>query len=1764
MEFDPSTAKEIGWHASFDPSTATEEKQFDPTSAEEFVPEIKHDWGTTDARDKGVSNHPPKKFDPLTEFSPLLPKKNLVDRNAKVPTPGQELSADLWKRTTGIGVDIADLIASVGPQVWSWAEAAKRGDNSVSTGHAMEEVRQQGALREQMPNLEKYPANPAIQGALEKVTEGVKLVTDKAFGPNPTPAKIAAEDALMLVLLGGAGKAMKGKGAVEAPKTDASIIAKNLEPVLQDVNTEGMKTPQYMSPKERGLAQESVTATGEPAFGEMNYKINEKEYNKPYWPDQDLQKSMEQANNVVDDASTMQGMKDVNAESIKSPYMSEAEVKTAQGFADAKDAPAAWEMENVIDKDQFNKWLDKSIDINNKGEPNVWYHTPTNGEGFYTFRNKGTAFDENGKLKKDMPTFIFLSDNPQYGKKVLNNEKPPVEFITNVKNTLDLTSARTLKEALIDTAKKSNSVEIKQLTDKILSEYAGKYLLDKPVYGLFHSTSTLGSKLYTLLEKAGYDSVKITEQNGRRVTAADPGFQTQSLLLLNPDQLLNKKELAKAFPKETETTGAVSKMTEQQRQRDVQTNAKLANELHQAKNLPEAVTTVRKYLKDPDQLGVAEVLQRFVSKDVGFEALNPDDVAGRSKDSAYQMLNDSPNSPGALGLHITGEKGSQQVAVRGINYFLELKGRDGLNPETVLHETVHSITDKAFYVATHPDLIKDPKYSNHVAYAADMNDLRLSLMKELPPDVVAHFDAAFENAAEFNAYGWTSPNFREALSKIELKGYGKNAWARFKDIVKQFFGQDIQTTNALKAIDGFMDRLDYIQHADKADVGAAVARLNKATESVSKQVDKPKTADELKTKFPVEDIPDLNSFTGKNVFTSNQVKNIVKHPWVDFTWEKINTIKREEELKQATRRDVYEEFVKPIKEDDLIKIEKAIIDATVEPYEVRAQVEAGGRPAIVDFYKSRGLTAAEADKAAYLQSILRDVEGSDRGNASLLGRDWQHQPLYAPLSHGGRFRVIATDINGDVVMARGYHSASDAAMFYTELKKLLAENKAYEGITLENVKRSELNSLKSDMAEMMLSQALPEYLKKQVQSVEKTMEVSRRRFEMERRAKAVAGYVGEDLGDPTTGYGKRQRQALIDAFEARIDASFDFGVKARIAKEILDPLLTDPAVQSLRPELHNYLNQLIMREMGFPISKTANLLDRPLQAFADKAFGKPMNNLSNMLNGREPNDVSMLGPRAVENLVQGWTWATSLAKLGWNMNTWLANSTAIPFVSLEGWRVAHKERVSPWYAVLAANDSRQFALGLGDTSAKAWMEKAKREGMVDALVSDTYTLDPSVRRKLPDRIVNAPRDALEYATNYNTIQYFYHFYKHALGDKVDVNSEAFKTKVYEAARSWTGDYSEQATPLGLSQLGTAGRGMGNFSKWRFNQLGRLVDDVSTLKDNPTSGHAWGALVALLTTQTLMGGLYGLTGVADYEALRRFGQWTGAWEWRPFSMWYEEANKALGNNIPDWARKGAITAGSDAIAQAAFGEESGPDLSGSLRYASFLELPTVSMKYFMDVLGGLDWAAKRGMQATGIGMGVSHQESKEAIDALPTSIKSALNDYFKVKTEEDGKTRYLTQQKRLDQGQYSQTPFQRNLDLAGLKTTKENDYNDKVFAGEWLKKHTSKQIGERLAAALNWAVEPAGRSKLDATGINNPDSDLVTKNLQEAYNLGGITSLRQFEAQLKGKPLDRATTYDQRLIMDVMRQQDPMRKKQLLEILQKFIDSKESRNTSSNR
>lgn len=2184
MDFDPSSAKEIGWYASFDPSSATEVKQFDPTTAEPVKPKLT------------VSQ----------EISPIQPKsqKNLVDRNAPVPTPGQELDKDIRNRLVGTGIDIADLVASIGPQAMSYIESIRlgtQGKGSEEAGKAMEEIRHSGMLREQNPSLKEFPANPAIEGIMEKISQGIKLATDKAFGPDPTPGKIAAEDALMIALLGGAAKGLQRKPAAEAPKTDANIIAEKLKPNLTDVNASDARSP-YQSGAIKNLPPDAT-------------------------------------NQIPPDA--------VKA---KPP--------------DSTISKGALNKNRVEEINQFNEEAFK----NNTGQSIM-----------------GSQLDLNPNAK-GLNEPYWLDQDLQ---KAIESANRSAQARENFKNPYD---------APVDISR----------------------------------------------DGGGMDAVF-------------------------PDRAVVPIPNTQETPDPT-TDGVVSKMVPD-RYKDIQTNAKLANELSLAKNLSEAVTTVRKYLKDPDQQGVAEVLQRFVSEDTRFQAMNPEDVASYGKDSALHGLND------AIGLHITTPSGNQFVAVRGMKYFLEIKKADGLNPEVVLHEAVHSVTDKAFFVASHPELIKDPKYANHVAYAGDMHDLMSTVAKEMKPEDVNHFAEAFENAAEFNAYGWTSPAFRDALSKIELKTYGKNAWERFKDLVKQFFGKDIKTTNALEAINGFMDRLDYIDVQHKADVGKAVQRLNdlgveaiseskktdrlRMQEGVDKvviedneslitslftdkvwtdlfnkqtsvnqlfgaikqtfaysntrkpllkkainepkikkqlefyrtqfndgamvpqdvrdvlkkynfntnnmfevskkllsvrsdefsriarkvmdseeltlgeqtatllslykyfkvdplrrlpelttsqwenifkivredpsktrslfsvhedlqrakkanfvkeetpngvwyssndpnfiqsiaapewclsrgyapnytqeghfidiyvpkdqsfgnvavvhkngdivevqdrannrsispdsksileesafrtrmedvkkvvtertaqvedvritdfkdnyntgtnkywrqtfdlinniihdkapitdlarinrspdvtvlddgtfrlndinaieyswdlenfltqrnskgefkiksdltrkrilddltqkvwentteitaarikidtvlpedspfmtqaklekviesglleselgqrtvKIDKnkfpklqhvgwvevqldywlqqalfkpsrdvvngrretpegvrysittydptvlgpnaeipnkklagqikniikdelkdynvtaiefnidqnyqkdradaqigyelmakkgayeprnnemkpppsrlryeggwisfgrksakelkeaPKTADELKMMFPLENTDDLNPFTGKNIFTGNQVKNIVKHPWVDFVWEKTNTIIRQEELKQAARRDVYNEFVKPIKEDELIKIEKAIVDATVEPYEVRAQVEAGGMPAIVEYYKSKGLTETEANKAAALQSILRDVEGSDRGMASLLGRTWQHQPLYAPLSHGGRFRVLATDQNGDVVMARGYHKASDAAKFYTEFKKELAKDKSLEGITLENVKRSDVNSLKSDMAELMLSQALPDYLKKQVQSVEKTMEVSRRKFEMERRAKLVSGYVGEELGDPKTGYGRRQQQALIDSFEARIDASFDFGVKARIAKEILDPLLSDPSVQSLRPELYNYLNQLVMRQMGFPIAVTKSI-DNGLQAFADKSFGKPMNTLSNILHGLEPNDVSMLSPKAVESIVQTWTYATSLAKLGWNLSTWAANATAIPMVSFEGWRVAHKERVSPWYAVLAASDSRQFALGMGDTSAKKFMEQAKREGMVDALISDTYTLDPSARRTKLDQAVNAPRDVLEYATNYNTIQYFYHFYKRLYNDqpnknlKIDETSEAFKTKVYEAARSWTGDYSAQATPLALSQAGIAGRAAGNFAKWRFNQLGRLVDDVSTIKDNPTSGHAWGALMALLVTQTLMGGIYGLVGVADYEAVRRFGQWTGAFELRPFSMYYEDIQKKLDGAIPDWMRRGAITAASDAVAQQ-FGEESGPDLSGSLRYSSFIEPPTVAFKYFIDVYKGVEWVGKRSLQAAGYGDGVTHQESKDAINALPTAARNIMQDYFKERIERDGKEVFITQQRKLDKGNFEQNNFQRNLDKLGLKTRKENDFNDQVFATEWLKKHNAKQITEHLAKAINWAIEPQRRSYIDQTGINDPDQVVIEKNLNSAYQIGGMTTLREFKDQLKNKPLDRNTTYDQRLVMDALKQQDPIRKKILLQELEKFMALKESRNTSLSR
>ena len=222
------------------------------------------------------------------------------------------------------------------------------------------------------------------------------------------------------------------------------------------------------------------------------------------------------------------------------------------------------------------------------------------------------------------------------------------------------------------------------------------------------------------------------------------------------------------------------------------------------------------------------------------------------------------------------------------------------------------------------------------------------------------------------------------------------------------------------------------------------------------------------------------------------------------------------------RRELYNEYVKT-KPESLVDIYKVMVDAQKEPYETRASIEAGGMPAIVEYFKSKGLNEADANRAAGMQAILRDVDQNDNMMASSRGRGWRREPLYAPLSHSGRFRVIARDVNVDVVMARGFEKASDAAMFYTELKKAGVPN----GVRLENVERSQVNDLKGAISELMLEAALPDYLKKQVMDVETNMEVARRKFEMERRANPVAGYLGEDLGDPKTGYGKRQRQALV-------------------------------------------------------------------------------------------------------------------------------------------------------------------------------------------------------------------------------------------------------------------------------------------------------------------------------------------------------------------------------------------------------------------------------------------------------------------------------------------------------------------------------------------------------------------------------------------------------------------------------------------------------------
>jgi hypothetical protein len=890
-------------------------------------------------------------------------------------------------------------------------------------------------------------------------------------------------------------------------------------------------------------------------------------------------------------------------------------------------------------------------------------------------------------------------------------------------------------------------------------------------------------------------------------------------------------------------------------------------------------------------------------------------------------------------------------------------------------------------------------------------------------------------------------------------------------------------------------------------------------------------ADEMLQTHKPDSVPDITRY-GTNIATVNQVKAMLDHPWVNWAWSSIGKAKRE-----ATERfSQYADALHPVFElsrKDQLKLFKTLVDMQApELAEQRRAAEANDSRA--EFLMSQGMEPHLVHHAIRVLDVMKHAYIKDNESTARVGRaPFQLEPMYFPRVHTGKFNLVIRTAENDVPYATGFDSGVDAQKAAAQLKEKY-KDKIEAGELYIDVRRNHFGESSDIFASMALEQGVPDFIRAVAAGIEKDIEVAKRTFELHRSKQGVGGYIGELLGNEKTLSGHMQNDKLLNLLQNRLRSSYDWEVRSKIIDNVKSPLFDDGSVMHDKPNLKSFLGQLINRELGHEIG--TGKIETYLQKTVEDASKGLDKYFWSQVKGYKGGDLALVSPKSLQETAQAWTYFTSFMKLAANPPVLVANATAIPLVVLDGSRTAAKTGLGQHVALAAYMDTLAY-VGHQQQGATEFMKTAAREGMIEPHIAETYDLAETAGRKSKfDHAANYMRNQIEKGTNFTAILYYYNFYKRAAPD---LSPEALKAVVYESARSYTGDYSLQAGPLMFSQAGSMGRLMTNFTKWKWNQLGRLADDLKDAKNGNLA-----PIAINLATQVLVGGIYGASIAVDYEALRRLGKQTGLWDWSPFGIYFDKAKEALAKEGFDpasieWMRRGALNEGLAKVSDLA-GFKTSPDVSGTMRHSSALEAPTVAFGMMKDIfVDALPAMFKALWQAADRKTtGVTTEDKEKMIQALPAIGQGPARHYLNVERK-FGKVTHdnyfgdsgeiVTHSKFNDKGIYRRTNAEEHLAMFGLKSPKESNYVDKFYYNTWEKQNRNKQIVERVKGILSNADNPV----------------VLQNNIQELVQLGGPTTVKNLVRQLVKNEMDKGLTADEQAAFAMLQALDPVRKQFIL-------------------
>jgi hypothetical protein len=1114
----------------------------------------------------------------------------------------------------------------------------------------------------------------------------------------------------------------------------------------------------------------------------------------------------------------------------------------------------------------------------------------------------------------------------------------------------------------------------------------------------------------------------------------------------------------------------------------------------------------------------------------------------------------------SAGVAKTSPTGEQSVKLRDPIEAL-LKGvYHGFTDRVVVHEAIHNITDAALYIGKDAGLRELKQYRKFGKFYDEVEAMRNyasesleSIIEGLDPEIARVVRYALSDPHEFLAH-ISDPRVIGILEKIPYTRT-KTVWDKIVDFLASLFGKTPREINLWQAgLDAILRggelHKSFLQMGDQAklDLGAAVMRqgaekANKegAELAIDFEIGKyslPDSYPELLALAPRKDL-DIGK-RAKEFITPNQVGQIAKNPIAGWFMNKVDSIYR-----QATPRfKDYEKILTPyfkLGRKDRIALTKTLVDIQKpELKEARAQAEFQNTREI--FLREQGMKEEHIPTAIRILDILKDVQREDVKSVNRFGRQLADEPMYFPLVHNGKFVVRVEDVNGKELYIEGFDSMMDARTQEAKIRNSFAND---PNVRVYSAERMESSSFADDFAMLALSTAPMDFMQKTVQTLRNSVETAPVSFEKKRRDESVGGYAGEHASQkyefPTT-FERARQNRMLDILGWRLRASHKLETRSRLFDEVQVPLL-DSGVLSELPNLRSFVGNILNREMGIDISQ-AKYPDKWAQDAAEivakgyDAIDTFVINATSDL--KVPFDWSQprIGDQAARQLTRMWTYITSLMKLGLNVPVIMANALHPTNLALDGLRTAAINGDNPVHALSAMMKSMLYTGGdiPVNRDVRNFLIEAKREGGIDPHQMEEYSIHGSfpLNRARVDKVLQYPRDKVEQFANFTSLLYYYHYFK-SVDPKLE--GEALKSRVYEAARSFTGNYQSYNTPLMFDKAGTAGQLMTNFSKWHFNQLGRLMKDLQQL--GKTNQSVYQGLMPIFATSMMIvaqAGVLGLPLLVEYEALRVLGQKTGWWDMRPLNAWYRELRKALkdkaGVEVPAWVEKGATTALGDEMAQA-MGLPSGPDISGTLRHAGFLEIPLVAIEHFhAAIMTTAPLGIKAALSKMGIGKGLSHSEIEDMAKGLPTAVKNAVAINLK-SNPGGGYSMYDTSE---GQKYMTLSEYEGNMMRLGVPTTNTRKKIDSVYYKKWLDRQREKETTELV----------------QATVANITDPDIVRRNAADLFALAGEAGWKQVETTLQNRAMGLALDYWTRETMRIAKDQSQMRK------LRRLYDQRKAR------